>query len=234
MTSRLRFLLTVLLFVGVAAMLYRSAGSVWRPLYAEVKGERTVKSVVAGLVAKGKGLSPEEAEITKSVTLIGLKKERLLEVWITDEEGQHQKIRGYPFTAFSGKSGPKLREGDLQIPEGVYEVEYLNPRSSYHLSVKLNYPNAFDRAKGREDDREFLGGDIFIHGRAVTIGCIPIGDEAIEDLFTIIAQTGPSEVKVILAPGDFRISNEFPEISAVEWEKELYSIVSEEIARFVP
>jgi len=60
-------------------------------------------------------------------------------------------IKSYPFTGFSGGLGPKLREGDGQIPEGVYAIEYLNPNSQFHLSVKLDYPNVFDKAKGRAD-----------------------------------------------------------------------------------
>ena len=88
-------------------------------------------------------------------------------------------MRTFPFQGFSGTLGPKLREGDGQIPEGLYRIEYLNPNSSYHLSLKIDYPNAFDREKGRSDGRERLGYDIFIHGKSVTVGCIPIGDEAI-------------------------------------------------------
>lgn len=233
MTSRFRYLLFALVIVVLGATLYRNTGSVWRPLLAESVGAKTVKSVVAETIAAGKGLSTEEAESAERLVLIGLKEERVLEVWSTDGDGVHEKIRSYPFTAFSGEVGPKLREGDLQIPEGIYEIEYLNPQSSYHLSIKLDYPNAFDRAKGKEGEREFLGGEIFVHGRAVTIGCIPIGDEAIEDLFTIVAQVGKSEVSVIIAPRDFREGLETPEIESVEWEAELYEIVSEAMEPFV-
>lgn len=232
MTSRLRFLLSVLAMLVLGVILYRSGGSIWRPVFAEVKENKTVKSVVAETVAAGKGLTAEEEEEAAALVLIGLKEERELEVWLTDDEGNHRKIRSYPFTAFSGKSGPKLREGDRQIPEGIYEIEYLNPQSRYHLSIKLDYPNAFDRKKGAEEDREFLGGDIFIHGRAVTIGCIPIGDDAIEDLFTIVAQIGKSNVQTIIAPRDFRTSREFPEIAPVDWEEELYLGIEEALDPF--
>jgi murein L,D-transpeptidase YafK len=70
----------------------------------------------------------------------------------------------------SGKAGPKLREGDGQVPEGIYRIDGLNPNSSYHLSLKLNYPNDFDLEQARTEGRTELGGDIFIHGKAVSIG----------------------------------------------------------------
>lgn len=89
--------------------------------------------------------------------------------------------------AASGGPGPKLREGDLQVPEGVYRLTAFNPNSSYHLSLRVDYPNAEDRAAedravARSDRRTSLGGDIFIHGKAVSIGCLAIGDPGIEEL----------------------------------------------------
>ena len=60
--------------------------------------------------------------------------------------------------AFSGTLGPKLREGDGQIPEGIYGIGYLNPNSSYYLSLKVTYPNASDRARAKKDGRTNLGG----------------------------------------------------------------------------
>ncbi|MEM7602203.1 MAG: L,D-transpeptidase family protein, partial [Verrucomicrobiota bacterium] len=216
MTTRLQTHLFALLIVIAAVAFKYCGGSIWRPLLAEEKGDRTVKSVVAECIAAGKGLSEEELEKAVGLVLIGLKEEKQLEVWLTNQEGFHRKIRSYPFTAYSGALGPKLNEGDLQIPEGIYDVEYLNPQSSYHLSIKLNYPNSFDRARAAESERTRLGGDIFIHGRAVTIGCIPIGDEAIEDLFAIVAQVGKSKVTTIIAPRDFREGLEAPEIELVE------------------
>ena len=112
--------------------------------------------------------------------------------------------RIYPMTAFSGSLGPKLREGDGQIPEGTYGIEYLNPNSSYYLSLKVTYPNALDRARAKADGRTNLGGDIMIHGKAVTIGCVPVGDDAIEDIFYLASAVGIKNVSVIIAPYDMR------------------------------
>ena len=69
---------------------------------------------------------------------------------------------------------------DGQIPEGIYGIGYLNPNSSYYFSLKVTYPNASDRARAKADGRTNLGGDIMIHGQAVTIGCVPVGDDAID------------------------------------------------------
>ncbi len=112
--------------------------------------------------------------------------------------------RIYPMTAFSGSLGPKLREGDGQIPEGIYGIEYLNPNSSYYLSLKVTYPNASDRARAKVDGRTNLGGDIMIHGKAVTIGCVPVGDDAIEDIFYLASAVGIKNVSVVIAPYDMR------------------------------
>jgi murein L,D-transpeptidase YafK len=200
---------------------------------AAAPGEETVASVLEKTRAKGLGLTAAEREGLASLTLIALKQERLLEVWV-DREGQApQRIRRYPFTASSGGPGPKLREGDGQIPEGIYRVPSLNPNSRYHLSIKLDYPNAFDRARGAEDGREKLGFDIFIHGKAVTIGCIPIGDEAIEDLFTLVAEVGVKKVRAILAPCDFRTGAEAPDIDGIAWEEDLYELVREAMRPYV-
>lgn len=141
--------------------------------------------------------------------LAGFKQERRLELYAAGPSGPLKFIRAYPVLAASGKLGPKLKEGDRQVPEGFYEIEYLNPNSMFHLSMKLNYPNAFDRERAAEDGRTQLGGDIMIHGSAVSIGCIAIGDEGAEDLFVLAAKTGIRNVSVIVSPVDFR-SRELP------------------------
>lgn len=112
--------------------------------------------------------------------------------------------RVYPMTAFSGRLGPKLVEGDGQIPEGLYGVEYLNPNSRFHLSLKVSYPNAEDRAQAAKDGREHPGTNIMIHGKAATVGCVPVGDDAIEDIFYLVALVGRENVSIVMAPYDMR------------------------------
>jgi murein L,D-transpeptidase YafK len=132
--------------------------------------------------------------------------------------------------AASGGPGPKLREGDRQVPEGLYKLLWLNPNSSYHLSMKLDYPNAFDRGKGRADGRTRLGGDIFIHGRAASIGCLAMGDPAIEELFTLVAEVGVGNVRVTIAPHDLR--RRPAPTDGPAWVRELYEALAPEVARF--
>lgn len=165
------------------------------------------------------------------ISMIGLKEEQRLEVY-AQVDSSLRLLKTYPFTAFSGQLGPKLKEGDRQIPEGIYQIEYLNPNSAYHLSMKINYPNVFDKAKAKLDNRTKLGNDIFIHGKAVTIGCIPIGDKAIEELFLLVQHAFLHTIPVIISPKDFRKQTVFPKIESIDWEIELYTHLKEILDRF--
>ncbi len=165
------------------------------------------------------------------LTLIGLKYEQRLEVWgLLDEKWYH--IHDYPFSAFSGRLGPKLEEGDRQIPEGIYRITYLNPKSKFHLSMRLNYPNAFDRRVAKRDGRVNLGGDIMIHGSNRTVGCIPIGDEAIEELYALVEKVGITQTRVILAPIDFRVRDVVIKNDRYPWIKGLYRTIKKEMEPF--
>lgn len=167
----------------------------------------------------------------KRLAILVFKRERRLSLW-AQEQGQWRFVRHYPVLAASGHAGPKLREGDSQVPEGVYRIEHLNPNSSYHLSMKVSYPNEFDRAKAKLDGRTRLGGDIFIHGNRVSIGCVAIGDRAIEELFTLVAQTGHPRVKVIIAPNDLRAGGAVRHEDAPRWVGELYRRVRAALVPF--
>lgn len=138
-----------------------------------------------------------------TVALLALKDEARLEVWADGGRGW-QFVRSYLVRASSGRLGPKLRAGDHQVPEGVYRVAALNPDSRYHLSMRIDYPNAFDRARADEDGRAQLGGNIMIHGSAVSDGCLPVGDTAVEELFALTERVGPPNVTVIVSPVDLR------------------------------
>lgn len=163
------------------------------------------------------------------LVLVGLKKEMLLQVYASDG-GRPRFIRSYHILASSGKTGPKLREGDRQIPEGIYRITFLNPNSSYHLSMRLDYPNHFDQAMAREEGRENLGGDIMIHGKDMSIGCVAVGDEAAEDLFVLAADTGMDKIKVILCPCDFRRSKlDHDGLDLPEWTDKLYNEITGEL-----
>ena len=161
-----------------------------------------------------------------AVALVGLKQERRLEVYAGARGGELRFVHAYPVLAASGVPGPKLRSGDLQVPEGVYRIALLNPNSRFHLSLRVDYPNAFDRRNAAADGRTDLGGDIMIHGNAVSIGCLAIGDAAIEEVFVLAADVGPERVSVVLSPLDLRTSPLPAALAeAHPWADELYAAI---------
>lgn len=146
------------------------------------------------------------------------------------DEGPLRFLRSFPIRGASGELGPKLRQGDKQVPEGIYGIAGLNPNSRFHLSLKLDYPNAFDRSMGERDGRKNLGDWIMIHGNQYSSGCLAMGDQAAEDLFVLVAQTGKEKVKAILAPVDFRRSRaKVP--SHPPWVAGLYEDIRRELAQ---
>ncbi len=106
-----------------------------------------------------------------------------IELWVAPRRSKKfVHLKDYAVCMRSGFPGPKRRRGDMQVPEGFYEITWFNPHSEFLLSVKVGYPNRSDRIRG---DRPNPGGDIFIHGSCVTIGCLPITDRWIEELYLI-------------------------------------------------
>ena len=170
-----------------------------------------------------------------SLTLLGLKRERRLEAYAPDRGGRWRLVRAYPILAASGGPGPKLREGDGQVPEGIYGVESLNPNSRFHLSVRIDYPNDVDRAQAVRDGRTDLGGDIMIHGSWVSVGCLAMGDDAAEDIFVLVALTGRENVRVLLAPCDLRhVAVDAASAGQPEWVRERYEQIRKAMASLPP
>lgn len=126
--------------------------------------------------------------------LRAFKKEQKLEVWAKNKsDDAFTLLKTYEFCATTGVLGPKRRSGDRQIPEGFYEVDLFNPQSQYLLSFSINYPNKSDLVFA---DKLNPGDNIFIHGHCVTIGCIPIGDENIQELYLIAAKAKSAGGKI--------------------------------------
>ena len=147
----------------------------------------------------------EEAGVPRPRALLlrVFKEERLLEVWASAApEGPFVHLADHRVCASSGGPGPKARSGDGQVPEGLYRIERFNPWSSFHLSMRLDYPNAADRARNPGVPASALGGEIFVHGACVTIGCIPLGDEAIEEVYLTALDTRArgGEVRMLILP----------------------------------
>jgi murein L,D-transpeptidase YafK len=188
-----------------------------------VKLKSKVEKNLQVLFAKAGAIYPPE-----KISLIIYKHEKTVELWALKEK-IWKKITEYPMTGFSGMLGPKLQEGDCQIPEGVYVMETLNPKSKFYLSIRINYPNAFDLERAKEDGRTHSGNDIYIHGKNQTSGCIPVGDEAIEEIFYLAGAFGKGEV--ILSPS--KSENEIPDIK-MHWYEKLTNQIQSAIAKYNP
>ncbi len=110
-----------------------------------------------------------------------------LELWARGRTAiEFTLIITYPICSASGAPGPKRRAGDGQVPEGFYEITTFNPASNYYLSLRVDYPNKSDKILGA---RGRLGGDIYIHGDCVTIGCIPMTDDVITEIYVVAVDT---------------------------------------------
>lgn len=134
------------------------------------------------------------------IYLRSFKFEKEIEVWIKpQEQDSFVYLKSYPICETSGSLGPKRQQGDLQIPEGFYNLTTFNPVSNYHLSLKVSYPNTSDRLLGNKGK---LGGDIFIHGKCATIGCLPIEDDNMEELYwlSVLAKANGGKLPVHIFP----------------------------------
>ncbi|MDO9000368.1 murein L,D-transpeptidase family protein [Sediminibacterium sp.] len=115
------------------------------------------------------------------------KLEKEFEVWVKNKSDvKFTLLKTIAICASSGTLGPKRKQGDYQVPEGFYEIATFNPNSSYHLAMKINYPNQSDKLKKTGAD---AGGDIMIHGNCVTIGCIPLENEPIEEVYVLTTES---------------------------------------------
>lgn len=168
----------------------------------------------------------------KDIAFLVFKHARVLELYAKNKSDDWVYIRTYPILAASGGYGPKLKQGDKQVPEGIYHISGLNPKSRFDLSLQLNYPNAFDRKEAKLSGRQALGGDIFIHGKQSSIGCVAIGNAAIQQIFPLVHEIGRQHALVIIAPNDFRV--ELPKYGKVfrPWVPALYADIARVLHRF--
>ncbi len=222
-----RIAMSILIVLSV--FFYQYGRAVWYPIALNISGKRTVAEVIERYSeSTEKKLSPlfKRAGISyppEKLALITFKDSKLMQVWGANKKGGYKKITAYPVLAASGKAGPKLREGDRQVPEGIYKISGFNPNSAYHLSMKLNYPNEYDWKQAKKDGRKDPGTNIFIHGRNVSIGCLAMGDSAIEELFTLVYKTGRRNTKVVILPAALEKQKLVPPEDSPEWTAELYN-----------
>ena len=142
-----------------------------------------------------------------SMLINAYKAEGKLEVWLKSKSAKSYSLfRTYDFCAHSGALGPKVIEGDGQTPEGFYYINVFNPMSNFHLSLGVNYPNAVDLARTGKNRKP--GGEIYIHGNCVTVGCIPLTDEKIKEVYILGVEArnnGQDRIPVNIYP--FKMTN---------------------------
>ncbi|NRB39804.1 MAG: L,D-transpeptidase family protein [Pseudomonadales bacterium] len=217
------------LIILVTFLFYQYGRSLWYPVAIKFMGKRTVEEVISQYSDKTRNNLSALFEKTgiayppKHLALIAFKDTAVLEVWGANEDKKYKKITEYPVLAASGELGPKLLEGDRQVPEGIYKISGFNPNSSYHISMKVNYPNDFDLKHAKAEGRDSPGSNIFIHGRDVSIGCLAMGDPAIEDLFTLVYETGRNHTQVVISPSNPGLAKLLVPEGAPVWTKDLYN-----------
>jgi murein L,D-transpeptidase YafK len=170
-------------------------------------GIQTTNARLAPLIKGGEDTLRKQFEAkglkwpAKFIYMRSFKYEKELEVWVKDDvKDTFQLFKVYKVCHTSGKMGPKRRQGDMQVPEGFYYISAFNPNSNYHLALGLDYPNISDRMKSNAADP---GGDIYIHGSCASIGCIPILDDQIEEVYMLAAisrQEGEDYIPVHIYP----------------------------------
>jgi murein L,D-transpeptidase YafK len=136
------------------------------------------------------------------IYLRAFKTEKKIEVWARNiRDTAFVLVRELAICDMSGDVGPKRRSRDLQVPEGFYHIDGLNPYSKYYLSMKINYPNASDSLRGV---RRHLGSQIFIHGACISSGCLAITNDRIKELFVYCIEaynSGQEEIGITIFPG---------------------------------
>lgn len=244
MPRRKRTIITSIILVLLLGLIVTSPGlAVWRHpclqgVVRRVKGQRTAEDCVRlfGTAAEER-LRPRCTSTgvsfpPRQVTLLVFKDRKRMEVHVRDDAVAWRCLMELPILAASGSPGPKLREGDLQVPEGIYGIEALNPNSLFHVALRLNYPNRADQERARSDGRNDLGGDIMIHGAAASVGCLAMGDQAAEDLFILALSCGLDQMRVLIAPTDPRCSQLTPGPRDPAWVVTLYKELTREMAAF--
>ncbi len=159
-----------------------------------------------------------------------LKEEKMLFIFALDRKGKMKRVLSYPIIGASGVAGPKLKEGDKQVPEGFYKFDGFRPNVIAHLGLSVNYPNAEDKAHAKAEKRSNLGKDILIHGSRWSTGCLAMGNEPIEEMFVLTHDSGLDAVKLVFAPCDLtRKEAQVDYKLQPEWLSPLYKRLKDEL-----
>jgi murein L,D-transpeptidase YafK len=176
--------------------------------YERVRTAYDEKSEAVFVLLKAKNLESGKLRLFLRV----FKKEQKLEIWAKNEgDKTFQILKIYDIVSPTGNLGPKRKQGDMQTPEGFYFIDRFNPVSNFHLSLGINYPNESDKILGEKGN---LGGDIFIHGSNVTVGCMPMTDDKIKEIYILTVEArnaGQSQIPVHIFPMNLS-GNRFKEL----------------------
>lgn len=144
----------------------------------------------------------------KDVYIRSFKAQNEMEIWVKNPGSDTFTFyKQYKVCALSGSLGPKRWEGDRQVPEGLYFINHFNPKSDFHLSMLVSYPNYSDLVLG---NKETPGGDIYIHGACYTVGCLPMTDNIIKELYVLCLNArfqGQNNIPIHIFPTRFSKSS---------------------------
>ena len=172
--------------------------------YTRVREAYSSKEKLVAKTLADLGISRDSLQIY----LRAFKTEKKVELWgKNSSDSVFILIKEFPICEISGTIGPKRRSYDLQVPEGFYHINELNPYSKYYLSMRINYPNASDSIRGV---RGHLGNLIYIHGACESSGCIAITDEKIKELFIYCIEaynSGQKDINITIFPTQLTDSN---------------------------
>jgi murein L,D-transpeptidase YafK len=190
---------TIILILGIVLLSF----TIQTDFLTEQKKYERVRTAIKekqGLIEKT--LKENQISINNlNLLLIAYKDNDLIDIYAkTKQVGTYKKILSYDVCSRSGQLGPKRKQGDGQVPEGFYHIDRFNPTSSFYLSLGLNYPNLADKRKSKASN---LGGDIFIHGSCVTIGCLPMTDDFIKEIYLLAVyahNNGQNKIPVYVFP----------------------------------
>lgn len=196
---------TIILFLGIVLLSFTIQTNF---LAEQKKFDRVKTAIKEKQVLIEKTLKENQISIDHlNLLLIAYKDNDLVDIYAKNKQvGTYKKILSYEVCSRSGLLGPKRKQGDGQVPEGFYHIDRFNPASSFYLSLGLNYPNLADKRKSKASN---LGGDIFIHGSCVTIGCLPMTDNFIKEIYllTVYARNnGQNKIPVYVFP--FKMTNQ--------------------------
>ncbi|HWJ72190.1 MAG TPA: murein L,D-transpeptidase family protein [Kaistia sp.] len=188
----------------IRAMLVVAAGLLLAACedYSGPNGPKELMPVPEKLVTK---MTELDMAPTAPIYVRGYKESSELEVWKQTRAGSYKLLTTYSICKWSGKLGPKIKEGDRQAPEGFYTITpgQMNPKSNYYLSFNIGFPNAYDRALGR------TGTNIMVHGACSSAGCYSMTDAAAGEIYALARDSfrgGQRSFEVHLFP--FRMTPE--------------------------